>query len=94
LRSKKHPSIPRSQRLINALILEVQKLPARRVTDREVAQHLKMRPGTLSKWRNGGTKLEQVEWLLRLLERMPEKRWVMELREVLRNPARNGPRKN
>jgi hypothetical protein len=76
------------------LILEVQKLPARRVTDREVAQSLKMRPGTLSKWRNGGTKLEQVEWLLRLLERVPENRWVMELREVLRKRARSALRKN
>jgi len=70
--------------LINALVLELQQVEGRRITDREIAHYLKIRPGTLSKWRNGGTKLEQVEWLLRLLERMPENRWLAEVDRVLR----------
>lgn len=74
---------PRTQKLVNALVLEFQKTEARRVTDREVAAYLKIRPGTLSKWRNGGTQLEQVEWLLRLLEGVPEDRWLREVRDAL-----------
>jgi transcriptional regulator with XRE-family HTH domain len=75
--------IPRPQRLINALIFEYQKTEGRRVPDRELARYLEVRPGTLSKWRNGKTKLDQVEWLLRLLDRMPEERWRAEIKAVL-----------
>jgi DNA-binding transcriptional regulator YiaG len=83
LRNKIHSSPARSQRLINALVVELQKLKARRVTDREIAQWLKMRPGTLSKWRSGRTKLDQIEWLFRLLDALPEERWQPEIQTLV-----------
>jgi hypothetical protein len=82
--SKKTFSNPRPQRLINALIFEYQKTEGRRVADRELARYLQVRPGTLSKWRNGQTKLDQVEWLLRLLDKLPGERWCAEIDAVLK----------
>ena len=86
--SVKEMKMPRTQRLINALISGMQAAEGRRITDREVASILEVRPATLSKWRNGGTQLEQVEWLLRLMKRLPEDRWVRELREAVFSSAK------
>jgi transcriptional regulator with XRE-family HTH domain len=90
---KKIVSTARPQRLINALIFEYQKTEGRRVADRELARYLQVQPGTLSKWRNGKTKLDQVEWLLRLLDRLPEERWRAEIEAVLKETKnrRAGP---
>jgi transcriptional regulator with XRE-family HTH domain len=77
-------STARSQRLIIALISGIRAHEGRRITDYQIAEYLRVRPATLSKWMNGRTQLEQVEWLLRLLDRLPEDRWLREFKDALK----------
>lgn len=65
-----------------ALLAEFQKLESRRVPDKEIAARLKITPCTISKWRSGKTQLEQVEWLLQMLEQLPEEAWIREIKAV------------
>src|ERR1041385_2746917 len=85
----------RSHRLINALVAGIQAHEGRRVAAPEIADYVRIRPATLSKWMNARTQLEQIEWLLRLLERVPEDRWFREMKEVLmkKRPSRKASAK-
>lgn len=67
-----------------ALISEIRAHEGQRIADYKIAEYLRVRPATLSKWMNGRTRLEQVEWLLRLLDRLPEDRWLREFKDALK----------
>ena len=55
-------NLSRSQHLINALMACFQAEEGKRITGRRLAQIVDVTPVTISKWVNGKTKLEQVEW--------------------------------
>jgi hypothetical protein len=73
----------RAGNLIARLELRISAHSGRRITATEIARTIAVRPENLSKWKTGTTQLEQVEWLLRLLEMLPIEAWSEEIARTL-----------
>lgn len=74
----------RGGKLIGRLVQRIAVHEGRPVTAKEVAKFLGVQEATISRWKTGATSLEQIEWLLRLLQRVPKEAWTEEIERVLR----------
>lgn len=74
----------RCGKLISRLVQRISVHEGRAVTAKEVAKYLGIQEATISRWKTGATSLEQIEWLLRLLERLPKESWTDEIERVLK----------
>jgi len=75
----------RAKALINALIGQLRAYEGRNITSKEIAHRIGVQEATVSRWINGKTSLGQIEYLLTLLEAIPEERWHEELSRALSN---------
>lgn len=74
----------RAKALINALIGQLRACEGRNITSKEIASRIGVQEATVSRWINGKTSLGQIEYLLTLLEDIPEDRWREELNRALK----------
>ncbi|MBC2593750.1 helix-turn-helix transcriptional regulator [Ruficoccus amylovorans] len=78
----------RAVKLVNALIGQVRASEGRNITGKEIAERIGVQAATISRWVNGKTSLDQIEYLLTLLESVPPERWQSELRSALSSKSR------
>lgn len=85
-KNRKHK--PRTTRLVNALIGQIQAEQECNLTSNSVADMLGVQPATISRWINGKTNLDQLECLMKLIDKLPKDRWVSEISKYSANAGK------
>ena len=83
------PEKKRAKALMNALIGQIRAYEGRKITSKEIAGRIGVQEATVSRWINGKTSLGQIEYLLLLLESIPEERWREEMSRALSRPKQH-----